>query len=153
MGWVKLQDINFLHLQLRVRVECELISENNTPHALPRVSGRAQPSRVLGGVVPARTDRPPYADADWTAWCVNAPHRVLLPCLPRRPRSCAFFFQHGASTRHARSIGRSCSAWTGASALRVVSPVLDMTPAISVIAERGQALTGATGAGVAPARR
>src|SRR5207253_10932335 len=51
MGWVKLQDINFLALQSAVFcVQCELISENNTPACLACGSQAVLSlSRVLGG--------------------------------------------------------------------------------------------------------
>src|SRR5207247_10499869 len=51
MGWVKLQDINFLALQSAVFcVQCELISENNTPVCLACGSQAVLSlSLVLGG--------------------------------------------------------------------------------------------------------
>ena len=51
MGWVKLRDVNFLSLQASVFcVQCELLSENNTPACLACGSQAVKSlSRILGG--------------------------------------------------------------------------------------------------------
>src|SRR2546428_12898776 len=66
MGWVKLQDINFLALQTAVFcVQCELISENNTPGCLACGSQAVLSlSRVLGGSLKGQQTAHVIADAE-----------------------------------------------------------------------------------------
>src|SRR5207237_912118 len=66
MGWVKLQDINFLALQSAVFcVQCELISENNTPACLACGSQAVLSlSRVLGGSLRGQQIANVIADAE-----------------------------------------------------------------------------------------
>src|SRR5437870_1293145 len=66
MGWVKLQDINFLALQSAVFcVQCELISENNTPACLACGSQAVLSlSRVLGGSLRGQQTANVIADAE-----------------------------------------------------------------------------------------
>src|SRR5438876_4857653 len=66
MGWVKLQDINFLALQSAVFcVQCELISGNNTPACLACGSQAVLSlSRVLGGSLRGQQIANVIADAE-----------------------------------------------------------------------------------------
>src|SRR5438045_9299070 len=66
MGWVKLQDINFLALQSAVFcVQCELISENNTPACLACGSQAVLSlSRVLGGSLRGQQTANVISDAE-----------------------------------------------------------------------------------------
>ena len=66
MGWVQLQDINFLALQTAVFcVQCELISENNTPACLACGSQAVLSlSRVLGGSLRGQQTANVIADAE-----------------------------------------------------------------------------------------
>src|SRR5438093_10784877 len=155
MGWVKLQDINFLALQSAVFcVQCELISENNTPACL---AGGSQSvlslSRVLGGSLRGQQTANVIADAE-----LNRLVRYLLRTVPES--SCAAsgngvpasFASLAPSRHHIRARGTS-RALPGAPACGPNSEIhpaeIDLEPAISMIAERAQALTGATGAAIA----
>src|SRR5438270_11506776 len=84
MGWVKLQDINFLALQSAVFcVQCELISENNTPACLACGSQAVLSlSRVLGGSLRGQQTANVIADAE-----LNRLIRDLLRTVPEA--SCA----------------------------------------------------------------
>ena len=152
MGWVKLQDINFLSLQTAVFcVQCELISENNTPNCLACGSHAVLSlSRVLGGSLRGQQTAHVIADAE-----LNRLVRDLLCTVPASPsaingyRVPASFATFAPNRHHIRAKGKS-------HALRICDPVaeihpaeIDLEPAISIIAERAQALTGATGAAIA----
>src|SRR6266446_9365984 len=83
MGWVKLQDINFLALQSAVFcVQCELISENNTPACLACGSQAVLSlSRVLGGSLRGQQIANVIADAEL--------NRLVRDLLRTVPESCA----------------------------------------------------------------
>src|SRR5438093_9606757 len=154
MGWVKLQDINFLALQSAVFcVQCELISENNTPACLACGSQAVLSlSRVLGGSLRGQQTANVIADAEL--------NRLVRDLLRTVPESCAAsgngvpasFASLAPSRHHIRARGTS-RALPGASACGPNSEIhpaeIDLEPAISMIAERAQALTGATGAAIA----
>src|SRR3989442_7327316 len=155
MGWVKLQDINFLALQTAVFcVQCELISENNTPGCLACGSQAVLSlSRVLGGSLRGQQTAHVIADAE-----LNRLVRDLLRTVPES--SCAAsgngvpasFASLAPSRHHIRARGTS-RALPGAPVCGPNSEIrpaeIDLEPAISVIAKRAQALTGATGAAIA----
>ena len=153
MGWMKLSEVNFLHLQTAVFcVECELISENNMPNCLACGSQAVLSlSRVLGGSLRGQQTAHVIADAE-----LDRLVRELLRTVPaaashvgegRVPASFAAL----APSRHHARVGNSPHAPVPvASAGREIHPgEIDLEPAISVIAERAQALTGATGAAIA----
>src|SRR5438105_13700885 len=83
MGWVKLQDINFLALQSAVFcVQCELISENNTPACLACGSQAVLSlSRVLGRSLRGQQIANVIADAGL--------HRLVRDLLRTVSESCA----------------------------------------------------------------
>src|ERR1700733_11117487 len=66
MGWVKLRDVHFLSLPTAVFcVECELLSENNTPSCLACGSQAVlNLSRVLGGSLRGQQTAHLIADAE-----------------------------------------------------------------------------------------
>src|SRR2546421_7793214 len=82
MGWVKLQDINFLALQSAVFcVQCELLSENNTPRCLACGSRAVLSlSRVLGGSLRGQQTAHLIADAE-----LDMLVRSLLHSVPQVP--------------------------------------------------------------------
>jgi len=155
MGWVKLQDINFLALQTAVFcVQCELISENNTPGCLACGSQAVLSlSRVLGGSLRSQQTAHVIADAE-----LNRLVRDLLRTVPESSSAAsghevpASFASLAPSRHHIRARGKSgalpgAPVWGPNSEIRPAE--IDLEPAISVIAERAQALTGATGAAIA----
>jgi GAF domain-containing protein len=150
---MRLRDINFLALQTAVFcVECERISENNTPNCLACGSqALLSLSRVLGGSMRGQQTAHLITDAE-----LDRMVRELLGTVPASlstasreylPASflaCAPIRHHVRTREHGivRSVDR-------APELEIQSAELDLEPGISAIAERAQALTGATGAAIA----
>ena len=155
MGWVKLQDINFLSLQTAVFcVGCELISENNTPNCLACGSQAVLSfSRVLGGSLRGQQAAHVIADAE-----LNRLVRELVCTVSASPSAISdrrvpdSFAALTPNRHHVRARGKS-HAVPGAPAwdrnAKIHPAEIDLESAISVIAERAQALTGATGAAIA----
>ena len=146
------QDIHFIELQTAVFcVECELISKNNTAQCF-RCGSQAvlSLSRVLGGSLRGQQTAHLIADAE-----LDRLVRELLQTVPSsvsEDRTTASFSALAPSRHHARAIG----SHPGPSLTRhsrfehELHPAeIDLEPAINVIAERAQALTGATGAAIA----
>ncbi|MGA8152682.1 MAG: GAF domain-containing protein [Terriglobales bacterium] len=146
------QDIHFVNLQTAVFcVACELISKNNTPNCLACGSQAVLSlSRVLGGSMIGQQTAHVIADAE-----LDRLVRELLRTVPSSSsenRVPASFAVLAPSRNHARVMG-------GSPVPTLVRPPhgdreihageIDLEPAISVIAERAQALTGATGAAIA----
>jgi GAF domain-containing protein len=147
------QNIHFLSLQTSVFcVECEVISENNTPHCLACGSRAVLSlSRVLGGSLRGQQTAHLIADAE-----LDRLVRELLRTVPATStpligeRIPASFATLAPSRSHARSKGQPVAADSGASGrFEIYSGEIDFEPAIHVIAERAQVLTGATGAAIA----
>jgi len=149
MGWVKASEINFLSLQTAVFcVSCELISENNTPFCLSCGSQAVLSlSRVLGGSLKGQHTAHVIQDAE-----LDRLVRDLLRTVPAASmiagenRAPASFGAFAPSRHHARSrnLGRG-----EATPVDIAPGELELEPAIHVIAERAQSLTGATGAAIA----
>src|SRR5271167_533025 len=145
-------DVNFVSLQAAVFcVQCELLSENNTPRCLACGSGAVLSlSRVLGGslrgqqtahlIADAELDRlvrsmlytvPQVAEADE----FQDEHRIELPA------AASFSSRHRMRPRHHGPIAVLHTL--------INAGEIDLEPGISIIAEKAQALTGATGAAIA----
>jgi GAF domain-containing protein len=144
-------DVNFVSLQSAVFcAQCELLSENNTPRCLACGSlAVLSLSRVLGGslrgqqtahlIADAELDRlvrsllytvPQVAEADE----YRDGHPIELPALSFAPR-------HRMRPRHHGPVALPPT---------LINPgEIDLEPGISIIAEKAQALTGATGAAIA----
>ncbi len=146
------QHIHFLSLQTSVFcVECEVISENNTPHCFACGSRAVLSlSRVLGGSLRGQQTAHLIADAE-----LDRLVRELLRTVPASSmpvigdRIPASFATLAPSRSHAR-MGQPVANQTGAAGpFEIYSGEIDFEPAINVIAERAQALTGATGAAIA----
>ena len=146
------QDISFITLPTAVFcVECELISKNNTPHCMA-CGSRAllSLSRVLGGSLRGQQTAHLIADAE-----LDRLVRELLRTVPAAAsenRIPASFATLAPSRSHARAMGSQPVQSRGHvsnNELDLHPGEIDLEPAISVIAERAQALTGATGAAIA----
>jgi putative methionine-R-sulfoxide reductase with GAF domain len=152
MGWTKLQHLNFLSLQTAVFcVECELISENNTPNCLACGSqALLSLSRVLGGSLRGQQTAHLIADAE-----LNRLVRELLRTVPASPsaitddRVPASFATLAPNCHHIRARGKFHPVPICDPNIEIHPAEIGLEPAISVIAERAQALTGATGAAIA----
>jgi GAF domain-containing protein len=141
------QDISFIELQTAVFcVACELISKNNTPCCLACGSRAVLSlSRVLGGSLRGQQTAHLIADAE-----LDRLVRELLRTVPSSISETHLpvsFATLAPSRSHARVTGPH-------SLVRVrdreIHPgEIDLEPAISVIAERAQFLTGASGAAIA----
>ena len=153
MGWMKLRDVNFLALQTAVFcVECELISENNTPNCMACGSqALLSLSRVLGGSIRGQQTAHLITDAE-----LDRLVRELLGTVPASPSTAApeylpASFTAGAPVRHhvRASAHGAVRPGGGGAELEIQSAELELEPGITAIAERAQALTGATGAAIA----
>ena len=146
------QDISFITLPTAVFcVECELISKNNTPYCMA-CGSRAllSLSRVLGGSLRGQQTAHLIGDAE-----LDRLVRELLRTVPAsisENRISASFATLAPSRSHARAIGPQTVQRVGhvsGNGCEINPGEIDLEPAISVIAERAQALTGASGAAIA----
>lgn len=146
------QDIHFVELETAVFcVACELISKNNTPYCMACGSRAVLGlSRVLGGSLRGEQTAHLIADAE-----LERLVRELLRAVPSsfpENKVPASFAALAPSRHHARALGPSpMHTLVPSSGLgcEIHTSEIDLEPAISVIAERAQALTGATGAAIA----
>jgi len=146
------QDISFLTLQTAVFcVECELISRNNTPNCMACGSRAVLSlSRVLGGSLRRQQTAHLIADAE-----LDRLVRQLLRTVPASTsenRIPVSFATLAPSRSHARDMGShplQSMVHASGNELEIHPGEIDLEPAISVIAERAQVLTGATGAAIA----
>ncbi len=144
------QEISFIELQTAVFcVECELISKNNTPYCFACGSQAVLSlARVLGGSLRGQQTAHLIADAE-----LDRLVRELIRTVPAAlsdERVPASFAALAPSRHHARSRSSNGEAAVHSSLSREIRPeYIDLEPAISVIAERAQALTGASGAAIA----
>jgi putative methionine-R-sulfoxide reductase with GAF domain len=145
------QDISFVQLQTAVFcVECELISKNNTPNCLACESKAViSLSRILGGSLRGQQTAHLIADAE-----LDRLVRELLCTVPSElseSRVPASFSILAPSRHHARSLASNAHGLNLRSAVdyEIRPETIDLEPAISVIAERAQLLTGANGAAIA----
>jgi GAF domain-containing protein len=153
MGWVRASDIHFLSLQTAVFcVECELISENSTPFCFACGSQAVLSlSRVLGGSLRGQQTAHLIADAELDR-LVRELLRTVPASLPRSAEQVPASFAAFAPSRHharATSTHPVLSGTRAGSGSEIHTGEIDLEPAISVIAERAQTLTGATGAAIA----
>jgi GAF domain-containing protein len=147
------QDISFIELQTAgFCVECELISRNNTPHCLACGSQAVLSlARVLGGSLRDQQTAHLIADAE-----LDRLVRELLQTVPASSsaednRVPASFAALAPSRHHARYMGAPAGDGIArmSPSFEIHPSELELEPAISVIAERAQSLTGATGAAIA----
>ena len=153
MNWVKARDAHFLGLQTAVFcVACELISENNTPQCLACGSqALIGLSRVLGGSLRGQQTAQLIADAELDRLVRELLRSVPLPSTSDAENSLPVSFAALAPGRsHVRCASASAAGPASTnSGLQSYSMEIDLEPAISVIAERAQSLTGASGAAIA----
>jgi GAF domain-containing protein len=141
-------DVNFLCMQSAIFcVQCELISENNTPHCLACGSTAVLSlARLLGGSLRGQQTAHLIADAE-----LDRLVRSLLSSVPLATSATAEFEGltiEGLTTappRHRKSRG-----YPVATVPQILNAGdIDLEPGISIIAEKAQTLTGATGAAIA----
>ena len=157
-------DVNFVSLQTAIFcVQCELLSDNNTPRCLACGSGAVLSlSRVLGGSLRGQQTTHLIADAE-----LDRLVRSLLYTVPGVAESenqderqvghqsghpigehalefsaaATFSARHRMRPRHHGSVSMPHSL--------INAGEIDLEPGISIIAEKAQVLTGATGAAIA----
>jgi putative methionine-R-sulfoxide reductase with GAF domain len=145
-------DVNFVSLQSAVFcAQCELLSENNTPRCLACGSlAVLSLSRVLGGSLRGQQTAHLIADAE-----LDRLVRSLLYTVPQVaeagedrdehliefPAMASFSPRHRMRPRHHGPVPVSHPL--------INAGEMDLEPGISIIAEKAQALTGATGAAIA----
>jgi len=153
MDWARARNAHFVGLQTAVFcVACELISENNTPRCLACGSQAVLSlSRVLGGSLHRQQTAQLIADAELDR-LVHELLRTVPPSFsPAEENHLPVSF---ASLAPARSHVRRAQPQQPANVpIASSSPAfpadVDLEPAISLIAERAQTLTGASGAAIA----
>jgi GAF domain-containing protein len=153
-GTLRASDVEFVSLQTAVFcVQCELISANNTPRCLACGSGAVLSlSRVLGGSLRGQQTAHLIADAE-----LDRIVRSLLYSVPQieeegeaeRDLSVvpSFSSRHHLRVRHHESGGGPRPGQISPALIN--AGTLELEPGISIIAEKAQALTGATGAAIA----
>jgi len=153
LGWVTARQANFLSLQTSVFcAECELISENNTNFCLACGSqALLSLSRVLGGSLKGRENANLIADAELDR-LVRDLLRTVPDAIPFAEKKPAASVAMSPGRHHLRTVGVNALA-TDPLPETVELPLhpsdLNLEPAIDIIAERAQTLTGATGAAIA----
>ena len=152
MGWVNLRAVDFLSLQTAVFfVQCELISQNNTPGCLSRGSqALLSLSRVLGGSLRNQQTAHLIVDSELDQLVRELIRTVPSPGLLNHEPAVPALFQSGVSERHHVRSRSSESAERDVCSDGEIHPAkVDFQPAIHAIAERAQSLTRATGAAIA----
>jgi GAF domain-containing protein len=145
MDFSKSRNAHFLGLQTAVLcVACELIGENNTPYCLAcGSSALIGLSRVLGGSLRGQQTVHLIADVE-----LDRLVRELLRTVPAS--STADIENHLPVSFASLAPGRShVRCVSPSSTVTALGTEIDLEPAISVIAERAQTLTGASGAAIA----
>ncbi len=146
------QDIHFLDLQTAVFcVQCELISRNATPNCLACGSQAVLSlARLLGGSLRGQQTAHLIADAELDRLVRDLLHTVPTSAADNHvPVS---FAALAPSRHHARAavVERAHAMVRPGHFDDAIQPgELDLEPAISVIAERAQSLTGASGSAIA----
>jgi GAF domain-containing protein len=159
---LKATDVNFVSLQSAVFcVQCELLSENNTPKCLACGSlAVLSLSRVLGGSLQGQQTAHLIADAE-----LDRLVRSLLYTVPQIEERGEFQGEYRVGESSLRDDALDISAAASFSSRHRMRPrhhgsvsiphtllnagEIDLEPGISIIAEKAQALTGATGAAIA----
>src|ERR1041385_346404 len=134
--------IHFLSLQTAIFcVQCELISANTTPNCLACGSKAVLSlSRMFGGSLKQQPAARLIEDDE-----LNRLVRALLRTVPEEEREAAS--AHASSHPPSRHHARLNSNATG-TAYTITPRQINLEPAIGMITERAQVLTGATGAAI-----
>jgi GAF domain-containing protein len=151
-GTLRASDVEFVSLPTAVFcVQCELISANNTPRCLACGSGAVLSlSRVLGGSLRGQQTAHLIADAELDRLVRSLLHTVPqaegLESQSEVSSVPSFSSRHHLRIRH-QALGGPRPAPLNSSLINAGD--LDLEPGISIIAEKAQVLTGATGAAIA----
>lgn len=151
LGWATACKASFLPLQTAIFcVECELISENNTPYCLACGSkALLSLSRVLGGSLRNKETAHLIEDAELDRLVRDLLHTVPeSPVLGKKPAASVALLP---GRHHLRTLGvaNGPAPEIEAPESEIRPAELDLEPGISIIAERAQMLTRASGAAIA----
>jgi GAF domain-containing protein len=140
-------DVNFVSMQSSIFcVQCELISENNTPRCLACGSiAVLSLSRLLGGSLRGQQTAHLIADVELDRLVRSLLYTVPLTTEPEQHQT-----EHRTattSTPHRQRLRHRRPEFLQHTLLNAGE--IDLEPGISIIAEKAQALTGATGAAIA----
>jgi GAF domain-containing protein len=153
MDWTNARDAHFVGLQTAVFcVACELISENSTPHCLACGSKAViSLSRVLGGSLRRQPTAHLIADVELDRLVHELLRTVPSSASPVVDNHLPVSFASLAPGRsHVRRTQQPQSEVVPIDSVLATSAAeVDLEPAISLIAERAQTLTGASGAAIA----
>jgi GAF domain-containing protein len=153
MDWTNARDAHFVGLQTAVFcVACELISENSTPHCLACGSKAViSLSRVLGGSLRRQQTAHLIADVELDRLVHELLRTVPSSASPVIDNHLPVSFASLAPGRsHVRRTQQPESTVVPIDSVSATYPAeVDLEPAISLIAERAQTLTGASGAAIA----
>ena len=150
-GTLRASDVNFLSLATAVFcVQCELISANNSTRCLACGSlAVLSLSRVLGGSLRGQTAHL-IADAELDRLVRSLLHTVPQEAeLENEYSAVPAFSAPGLSARHHLRVRHHGPNGVRPAFVNPNPGELDLEPGISIIAEKAQALTGATGAAIA----
>ena len=150
-------DVNFVSLQSAVFcAQCELLSENNTSRCLACGSGAVLSlSRVLGGSLRGQQTAHLIADAEldrlvrsllYTVSQIPATGKQTDEHAVELPAAATFSTRHRIRPRHH---GPVSTPHPLIHTDEINAGEIDLEPGISIIAEKAQILTGATGAAIA----
>jgi GAF domain-containing protein len=143
------KDVNFLALQTAVFcVQCELISQNNTTRCLAcGSSALLSLSRILGGSLRRQEPARLIADAELDKLVRSLLHSIPESASVEDVESISA--PSGSLRHHFRFRHKGSEPHGNPAATDIETGEFDLEPGISIIAERAQALTGATGAAIA----
>jgi GAF domain-containing protein len=148
-GWTKPAEANLVPLQAAVFcAQCELISQNNTPFCIACGSkALLSLSRVLGGSLRGQNTARLIADAELDQLVRELINTVSVP------KSSAAIDAHAFAQKHCDRTPRGRESDPAHQLLLHQSDIdlaeLDLEPTITLIAERAQVITAASGAAVA----
>lgn len=142
-GTLTATDVNFLPLQTAVFcAQCEMISENNTPRCLACGSlAVISLSRILGGSLRGQQTAHLIQDAELD--------RLVRELLHTVPQSACEEYSADLSATPFGSRHHLRRRSAGVRRVEINPGDLDLEPGISIIAEKAQTMTGATGAAIA----
>lgn len=152
MDWFAAVPSSFLSLTTAVFcVQCELIAENTTAHCLAcGSSALLNLSRILGGSLRGQPTARLIVDSELDRLVHELLRTVPPPRIPGRARSTQPGGLVVPARHHARAMQHPAEGVHAVEFSSQIDPAtIDLQPAISVIAERAQVLTGATGAAIA----
>ncbi len=139
-------DVNFVPMHSSIFcVQCEMISENNTPHCLACGSSAVLSlPRLLGGSMRAQPTTHLIEDAE-----LDRLVRSLLLSVPESADSKVHQGLHLSNEFSSRRNRPGQPDFHLNQSILMNAGEIDLEPGISIIAEKAQSLTGATGAAIA----